>query len=231
MDRTNLTISDKEFEENVEAAVYAIAEKHRTEESSIPAPVKLSEKAAPSRPEVVVQNSMEAESSMPRKSTSSYESASDGIDEKAISGLLRTIQRPLTSIGRIFSDSDHASSSSTPTSNAGRSPATGNTPRGVSPNPKAAQNVETKRSISAGTAEEAAARQASAETFEAQKMHRAEHNNVVETLSGMFPDLDKEIISDVVRQKEGRYGILSFKNMNLSLARNAKTFFTALINI
>jgi len=68
---------------------------------------------------------------------------------------------------------------------------------------------KTRRPVTAGsgTAEEAAARQASAETFEAQKMQRAEHNNVVETLSGMFPDLDKEVISDVVRQKEGRVGL------------------------
>lgn len=27
------------------------------------------------------------------------------------------------------------------------------------------------------------------------------------TLSGMFPDLDREVISDVVRLKEGRYVI------------------------
>jgi len=27
------------------------------------------------------------------------------------------------------------------------------------------------------------------------------------TLQGMFPDLDKEVISDVVRQKEGRVGM------------------------
>ena len=54
------------------------------------------------------------------------------------------------------------------------------------------------------SAEEAAARQASAEVAEAQRLQRAEHANVVETLSGMFPDLDREIISDVVYQKEGR---------------------------
>ena len=51
---------------------------------------------------------------------------------------------------------------------------------------------------------EAAARQASAEAAEAQRLHRAEHSNIVETLAGMFPDLDLDIISDVVYQKEGR---------------------------
>jgi hypothetical protein len=54
-------------------------------------------------------------------------------------------------------------------------------------------------------AEDAAARQASAEAAEAHRIQRAEHTNVVETLAGMFPDLDREIISDVVVQKEGRY--------------------------
>ena len=54
------------------------------------------------------------------------------------------------------------------------------------------------------SAEEAAARQASAEAAEAQRLFRAEHANVVETLAGMFPDLDREVISDVVYQKEGR---------------------------
>jgi len=53
-------------------------------------------------------------------------------------------------------------------------------------------------------AEEAAARQASAEAAEVQRMERAEHANVVETLAGMFPDLDRELISDVVAQKNGR---------------------------
>jgi hypothetical protein len=54
------------------------------------------------------------------------------------------------------------------------------------------------------SAEDAAARQASAEAAEAHRIQRAEHSNVVETLAGMFPDLDREIISDVVTQKDGR---------------------------
>jgi hypothetical protein len=53
-------------------------------------------------------------------------------------------------------------------------------------------------------AQDAAARQASAEEAEAQRIQRAEHNNVVETLSNMFPNLDRDVIDDVVKQKEGR---------------------------
>lgn len=68
-----------------------------------------------------------------------------------------------------------------------------------------ASNRETVRNRM--TAEDSAARQASAEAAEAHRIQRAEHSNVVETLAGMFPDLDREIISDVVTQKEGRVGL------------------------
>jgi hypothetical protein len=55
------------------------------------------------------------------------------------------------------------------------------------------------------SAEEAAARQASAEAEEARKIQRQEHLLVVETLAGMFPALDREVIDDVVRMQKGRY--------------------------
>jgi Rab5 GDP/GTP exchange factor len=56
-------------------------------------------------------------------------------------------------------------------------------------------------------AQDAAARQANAEAAEARRIQRAEHRTVVETLCGMFPNLDKEVIDDVVRQKQGRVGL------------------------
>lgn len=211
MDRTTLTISDEEFEQNVEKAVSKIAEKQQAEVPELPLP--LPEKSGPSRPEVTPRHSMEGESSMPRKSTSSNEyDSGDGLDEKAaMSGLLRTIQRPLSSIGRIFSE-DSPSSQSGPA----RTPLPGNTPR-MSPAPRlssdqsqpqqriAPQDVNSRNRMSA---EDAAARQASAEAAEAHRIQRAEHSNVVETLAGMFPDLDREIISDVVTQKDGRFVVL-----------------------
>lgn len=157
---------------------------------------------------------MEGESSVPRKSTSSNEESGDGLDEKAaMSGLLRTIQRPLTSIGRIFSE-ESSSSQSGPA----RTPLPGNTPRltpspGISTDrPRSSQRMDGPRESHARdrmSAEDAAARQASAEAAEAHRLQRAEHANVVETLAGMFPDLDREIISDVVTQKGGRYRILA----------------------
>jgi hypothetical protein len=214
LDRTSLSISDEEFEVNVEAAVSAIAEKHQANEAPsppLPPQGQLSEKSALNRPELPQRRSGDGESSTPRRSTSSYETDSgDGVDEKAaMSGLLRTIQRPLTSIGRIFSE-EVTSSQSGPA----RTPLPGNTPR-LSPAPatdtdrarspyRAPTAGGEERSRSRLNAEDAAARQASAEAAEARRLQRAEHANVVETLAGMFPDLDREIISDVVTQKNGR---------------------------
>ena len=55
------------------------------------------------------------------------------------------------------------------------------------------------------SAEDAAARQASKEAEEARRIRLREERNVVETLSGMFPGLDREVVVDVVRANEGRY--------------------------
>ncbi|CAP65389.1 uncharacterized protein PODANS_6_8950 [Podospora anserina S mat+] len=200
MDRTTLTITDEEFEQNVEAAVSAIAERHRAE--SPPPPPPQSEKSsalkAPSAGRVSADTDASLRPDTPRRSMSSNEGRDSGEysgnDEKAaITGLLRTIQRPLSTIGRIFSDEPSSSEPSTSIASPARTPM-----------PERPDGDARRQRLSA---EEAAARQASAETAEAQRLHRAEHANIVETLAGMFPDLDKDIISDVVYQKEGRVGL------------------------
>lgn len=200
MDRTTLTITDEDFEKNVEAAVSAIAEKHRLEspptstttERSPQSYGSLGESSRPSMDNDAVAQSSYA----PRQSTSSNDDSGEYDEKAAITGLLRTIQKPLSTIGRMFSDSDEPAGSS---SNSAPSPAHTPLPPGADGSRRGAGNH------SRYSAEEAAARQASAEVAEAQRLHRAEHANIVETLAGMFPDLDKDIISDVVYQKEGRY--------------------------
>lgn len=207
MDRTTLTITDEEFEANVEAAVSAIAEKHRTE--SPPPPPSQSEKPSSLQPPGVTGSSSSStrpsldvdaalRPSTPRLSSSSNEGRESGeysaSEEKAaITGLLRTIQKPLSTIGRIFSDDGAAPVE-----------AGGSGAPGPARTPQPERNEGDVRARQVLSAEEAAARQASAEVAEAHRLHRAEHANVVETLAGMFPDLDREIISDVVYQKEGR---------------------------
>ncbi|KAM0254904.1 hypothetical protein ACHAQJ_006341 [Trichoderma viride] len=203
MDRTSLTITDDEFEKNVEAAVSAIAEKHQA----------MSPKGPQQQQQIFNEKSRPPDStpdgagpSAPRRSTDLIES--DPITAP-ISGLLRTIQNPLTTIGRMFSDDGASSSAARPPP-----PPPIGRPLGFPDSVPLRRSGEDQRdsgrrpdSRYALPAEEAAARQASAEVAEAQRLHRAEHANIVETLAGMFPDLDKEIISDVVYQKEGRVGL------------------------
>jgi hypothetical protein len=219
MDRTTLTITDDEFEKNVEAAVSAIAEKHRPR--SPPAQTEeLSEKTSstlrPPAGEPSSRRSFESsagDTSTPRRSTDG--GTDSGAEEQAaITGLLRTIQKPLSTIGRIFSDEPAVVASASPSS-APRTPAPNPSPRPSTDGPGdgspqvqgqgqgQGQDEDQPRRAQL-SAEEAAARQASAETAEAQRLHRAEHANIVETLAGMFPDLDRDIISDVVYQKQGR---------------------------
>ncbi|CAK7213735.1 hypothetical protein SBRCBS47491_001906 [Sporothrix bragantina] len=234
MDRTTLTITDEEFEANVEAAVSAIAEKHRAQSPPLPIPPadkddgeegehgdeggeKGSEKERPnSRLSATHASGAGPSAARPRtpRPTSSAGAnpsregdggdAADADDEKdAITGLLRTIQRPLSTIGRLFSD--EPASPTAAEHPRGRSPGGGPPQEGQAQGlPLPPDGSAPRRALSA---EEAAARQASAETAEAQRLHRVEHANVVETLAGMFPDLDRDIISDVVYQKEGRVGL------------------------
>lgn len=205
MDRTTLTISDEEFEKNVEAAVSAIAEKHRLESPPTSSTTEHPPMSFPLTGEPSTRPSMDNDAvpqqsygGTPRRSTSSNDDSGEYDEKAAITGLLRTIQKPLSTIGRMFSDSDDVGGSS---SNAARSPAHTPLPPGAEGGP------DRRRGGNSGqySAEESAARQASAEAAEAQRLSRAEHANIVETLKGMFPDLDKDIISDVVYQKEGRY--------------------------
>ncbi|KAJ8612613.1 hypothetical protein MRB53_037349 [Persea americana] len=186
LDRTNLTVSDKEFEQNVEVAVSAIAERpgkdveHRMS--------RMSEKSGSSRPETSTRNTSEIPrpSRLPRDGNASGD---EGSESDAVAGLLRTIQKPLSSIGRIFSD-DSQPARQVPDKPAA-TPLPGTTPR-MSPLPRATSEAQTSTPLGLPPgavaeeqrrrleAEDAAARQASAETEQAHRLQRAEHNTVVE---------------------------------------------------
>ncbi|OQU98320.1 CUE domain-containing protein [Cladophialophora immunda] len=184
LDRTTLTVSDEEFERGTIQPVAST----------------IAEKSSLAEPELTPRNSMDVTSTSPirRDPNRQYSTSGDGSDD-SVAGLLRTIQKPLSTIGRIFSDQDSSSQERRP------SPAPQAAPR-LNPNmfqPPPAQGA----AVPSYDAQEAAARQASAEAAEARRISRAEHRTVVETLCGMFPNLDKEVIDDVVRQKEGRVGL------------------------
>ncbi|KAK5137374.1 hypothetical protein LTR08_008952 [Meristemomyces frigidus] len=203
LDRTNLTISDEDFERYVEQAVSAIAEKNKEEEyeqkahaAAAAGPMQhLSEKSALSRPQVTSRNSMEAERSSPRRDVSQrlseksqQSSAQSDDDTDAVTGLLRTIQKPLSSIGRMFSE-DHTSQQPSGGLRPALTPQRIATPRALSPSPRLdggssgetrqRPSVERQRSQQRRP-EDAAARQASAEAAEAQRVRVREHKVVVE---------------------------------------------------
>lgn len=188
-----MTISDEEFEKNVEAAVSRIAERHReAPEQHVPNQPAFSEKSSLSGPEVTPRNSMDAEYSSPRRREAPPSSTGDNSEENAaVVGLLRTIQRPLSTIGRIFSDDTAPQRPGPPA----LTPQPGSTPRltpAVFQTPRTSGEgrqstdmrldgaSQPKQDRSSLNAEEAAARQASAEAAEARKIQRAEHRNVVE---------------------------------------------------
>lgn len=203
LDRTSLTISDEDFERNVEAAVSVIAEKHREPPPSAQPPraAHVSEKSGLSEPEIAPRNPSEVEYAPSRRSTSSLNSKEhygslDGSEESsAVNGLLRTIQKPLSSIGRMFSDDQITTQR--PGSRLGQRPTTQpEPPRRLSPavfqpprgsgefrrsqdDPRHTSTTE-QTQMHRLNAEDAAARQASAEAAEAQRIQRNEHEDIVE---------------------------------------------------
>jgi Rab5 GDP/GTP exchange factor len=201
LDRTSLTISDEEFEKNVEESVSAIAERHPPTAQSHQLPEPASIKAEGTSPRASLD--------VPHRSKSvRSEGKSDSENEEnaAVAGLLRTIQRPLSTIGRIFSD-DNATTPQVPLNQPPltpqpltqhrRSPLARGT-LAASPS-KGTDVVQAQMS-----AEDAAARQASKEAEDARTIRAREERSVVETLCGMFPALDREVVVDVVRANEGR---------------------------
>jgi hypothetical protein len=211
LDRTNLTITDEEFEKNVEAAVSQIAEGHKADDyeasthdrvaagSSQSTHSQFNEKSSLSRPEVNTRNSTEGERTPLHRggSTRSKHSAGESEDDNAaVTGLLRTIQKPLSTIGRMFSDEGQASSSSRQLA----TPQPISTPRlspGLPALPqqrKSAEHTRTLRSPERGhvdrarsfessrgrSSQDSAARQASTDMAEAQRIQAQEHQVVVE---------------------------------------------------
>jgi len=237
LDRTSLTVTDEEFERNVELAVSEIAAQNREADALSPLSPRasnVSEKSSLAEPAWIPRNSVDVSSSRPgmnerdrgtttptspttppTTTTLPNQSPERGSEDSvAVAGLLRTIQRPLSTIGRIFADQDTppqerrtSAPSPTPRPAARLSPSVFQPPSGNDTRSQDVLGVQPTTTTLSYDAQEAAARQASAEAAEARRIQRAEHRNVVDALSGMFPNLDREVIDDVVHQKQGRVGL------------------------
>ncbi|CCU75364.1 vacuolar protein sorting-associated protein 9 [Blumeria hordei DH14] len=213
LDRTTLTISDEDFEKNVEAAVSAIAERHQAQiEDSLP-PTETSI----DNQDTATHQLKKIEYSTPRKkSVGDYDNGSTTDEKVAIGGLLRSIQRPLSSIGRMFSEDiaisqNNSQTGSVRTTQASYSqisrPASPSVSRDCSktiPQATESQNIPPHISKQTGVAFNDVSGSGLPEVRHAQQ---TDYANVVETLAGMFPDLDRDVISDVVTQKNGRVGL------------------------
>ncbi|KAI9368566.1 hypothetical protein BJX61DRAFT_523298 [Aspergillus egyptiacus] len=203
LDRTSLTVSDEEFERNVEAAVSAIAEQNRASEVSEP---RASVDSAP--------GPSQKSADIPRNPGQRDSSQSQDDDNAPVAGLLRTIQKPLSTIGRIFSDEPDSPEEKQPATAAHAgvphrlTPNVYQPPRSSGEEPRSGGRSRTRSAQPSPSrvldAQDAAVRQASAEDAEIRRIQRAEHMNVVETLSNMFPNLDRDVIEDVVKMKQGR---------------------------
>ena len=182
-----MTVSDDEFEKHVEAAVSAIAEQNKQEELKLQQYSQISGGSGLSKMDVTPFTSMEGDLSAGGKSAVD---AVDGTDEKAaVGGLLRTIQRPLSSIGRMFSEEAPSTQHTGNLRVQAVSIHPPETPRRLSPagfqQPRSSSEMrssgeEPRARTPQYSAEDAAARQASAEVAEAHRIQRAEHNDVVE---------------------------------------------------
>lgn len=189
LDRTTLTISDSEFESNVEMAVSAIAERHREEISLYERPPGTKMPAS-------------SEAGMVAHSLAHYdETAEKGLDSGiAMTGLLRTMQKPLTSMGRIFSDGKPTSHDSLKGNRPGQPPRLDSLPStGLSPvvfqpprssydgrrTPNGVRDTPDNITTQAAKLSENDIRvgQSSSELARVQRLQRDEHNDVVELVS------------------------------------------------
>lgn len=206
IDRSSLTVTQEEWEREVEKAVAEIAERPEMPELDESKRVIGDPQGRPPRTPVG------DEREKPRD-----DGGNDG-------GLLGVVRKPLRDLGRIFSDGETLTAiGGSGAAAAATAPRTKNAERSLREEmqrqeaaEREAREREQRRekggsgggSNGSGhvrlSAEEAAARQASAEAEEARRIGRGEFESVVEVLKGMFPALDREVIGDVVRMKEGR---------------------------
>lgn len=195
LDRTTLTISDSEFESNVETAVFAIAERH-TKETPLSVRRSYPQMPASSDTEMLSQSATDPDSMVVRSSGLSVaDKRSDS--SIAVNGILPIIQKPLISMGSIFPDETPTSLPSTEGDRSGDQPHLGSRPlTGLyqaafqpprnsydgrrAPDVKRATPDTNPALTSSLSSDATMIRQASSDMAHVQQLQRDEHDDVVE---------------------------------------------------
>lgn len=214
LDRSSLSISDDEFNKNVDASIKSMADKA---ENSLN-PGVYSSKNPPLTPTQTHTHTPESGAS-PRKSSkvkgsniaNNYKGHDgDGTPTGSLTpsavlhGSAGLLAAPFKSLGKFF-ESEPVS----PVPSPGPGELNSQRPRVVPPDrPVQSKDKvdESGKKSPKASPEELAARQVSAEEQEALRISELEFESVVETLSQMFPLLDRDVIVDVVTEKQGRVG-------------------------
>ncbi|KAK9247434.1 hypothetical protein V1506DRAFT_531919 [Lipomyces tetrasporus] len=209
LDRNSLNITDEEFEERVVQSVAMIQEKaDRSIELSdtptspvtptSPASLRMRTQTPPSRP----------------FSPADMADVASGVASQVQEALSATFTAPFKQFSKLFDSDDtdeeeHKQSIISRTRNfARRASSTSQQARTQSPQQQTSNDHQ--RSVSSSSQSDpsaTAARQASEEAREAKRIEQQGHKDVVETLHQMFPNLDMDVIEDVVTQKQGRVGL------------------------
>ncbi|KAK9360919.1 hypothetical protein V1504DRAFT_497846 [Lipomyces starkeyi] len=209
LDRNALNITDEEFEERVVQSVAMIQEKadRRDEHNDLPTSPRTSTSAA----------SLQARTQTPPSrpfSPADMADVASGVASQVQEALSATFTAPFKQFSKLFDgddteDEERKQSIISRTRNFARR--TSSTSQQARPqSPQQPSSNDHRRSASSGSQVDpsaAAARQATQEARESKRIEQQEHKNVVETLKQMFPNLDMDVIEDVVSQKHGRVGV------------------------
>lgn len=196
LDRANLSITDEEFDRNVEQSVRSIAEPPSLVRSmsTVSSQPPATPDRVPSPPTAVEVAATSAAPAVASEKPASATASSPGVASPETADPVAVSATPTP-------DTSGLNASSVLHNSAGLFSAPFKTlSKLFEAEPSAVSKEETM------TPEESAARQASAEEHEAQKLQQVEFETVTATLKQMFPILDKEVIEDILREKQGRVG-------------------------
>ncbi|BFZ65479.1 hypothetical protein YB2330_006652 [Saitoella coloradoensis] len=215
--RGDLTVSDEEFERNVEGAIRAIAE----EDAHLAAIASPSEPSTPPPVTTPPTEEPEAEIEAPVVVTTPRPllAPTREILSKS-SNAIKTISKPLSGIGSRFWSTAAAVSESVRgaaqvTDDEGEEKedkARGGTGLDEGdggdrpPSPARRATLATQVTPFTALPPDLTAESASMETYEAERRAREEHAETVETLAQMFPGVEREVVEAVVIEKAGRVG-------------------------